>query len=89
MADKEVKAVDTAAAKDKPAKETAKKPNAFVRGWSSASARNFREMNSELKKVVWPTRQAGYVRQHRRGAFWSSLVVGVHDLACLTGWPRL
>ena len=49
MADKEVKAVDTAAAKDKPAKEKAKKPNAFVR--------YFREMKSELKKVVWPTRQ--------------------------------
>ena len=58
MADKEVKAVDTAAAKDKPAKEKAKKPNAFVRGWKRVT-RYFREMKSELKKVVWPTRQAG------------------------------
>ena len=56
MADKEVKAVDTAAAKDKPAKEKAKKPNAFVRGWKRVT-RYFREMKSELKKVVWPTRQ--------------------------------
>ena len=54
MADKEVKAVDTAAAKDKPAKEKAKKPNAFVRGWKRVT-RYFREMKSELKKVVWPT----------------------------------
>ena len=53
MADK---AVDTAAAKDKPAKEKAKKPNAFVRGWKRVT-RYFREMKSELKKVVWPTRQ--------------------------------
>ena len=58
MADKEVKAVDTAAAKDKPAKEKAKKPNAFVRGWKRVT-RYFREMKSELKKVVWPTRQPG------------------------------
>ena len=65
MADKEVKAVDTAAAKDKPAKEKAKKPNAFVRGWKRVT-RYFREMKSELKKVVWPTRQQ-VVRNTGRG----------------------
>ena len=55
MADKEEK-VASQAAKDKPAKEKAKKPNAFVRFWKRI-ARYFREMKSELKKVVWPTRQ--------------------------------
>ncbi len=56
MADKEQKAVQQSAAKDKPAKEKAKKPNAFVRFFKRV-ARYFREMKSELKKVVWPTRQ--------------------------------
>ena len=33
-----------------------KKPNWFQRAWNGIS-RWFREMKSELKKVVWPTRQ--------------------------------
>jgi preprotein translocase subunit SecE len=56
MAEKEEKAVQPNAAKDKPAKEKAKKPNAFVRAWKSVK-RYCREMKSELKKVVWPTRK--------------------------------
>jgi len=56
MADKEEKAVQETTAKQKPAKEKAKKPNAFVRGWKRVT-RYFREMKSELKKVVWPTRK--------------------------------
>lgn len=56
MADKEQKAVQETAAKEKPAKEKAKKPNAFVRR-IKAIGRYFREMKSELKKVVWPTRK--------------------------------
>ena len=56
MADKEEKVVPQTTAKDKPAKEKAKKPNGFVRFFKRI-ARYFREMKSELKKVVWPTRQ--------------------------------
>lgn len=56
MADKEEKVVPKAAAKEKPAKEKAKKPNGFV-CFFKRIARYFREMKSELKKVVWPTRQ--------------------------------
>jgi preprotein translocase subunit SecE len=55
MADKEQKAVQETAAKDKPTKAKEKKPNAFVRRFK-AIGRYFREMKSELKKVVWPTR---------------------------------
>ena len=33
-----------------------KKPNWFQRAWNGLK-RWFREMKSELKKVVWPTRQ--------------------------------
>ena len=51
MADKEVKAVDTAAAKDKPAKEKAK-PSLFAR-----VGKWLKDMKSELKKVQWPTRK--------------------------------
>ena len=54
MADKEMKAVQESTEKQKPAKEKAKKPNALVRGWKRV-ARYFREMKSELKKVVWPS----------------------------------
>ena len=56
MADKEIKAVQESTEKQKPAKEKAKKPNVFVRGWKRVS-RYFREMKSELKKVVWPSRK--------------------------------
>lgn len=56
MADKEEKAVQETAAASKPAKEKAKKPNAFARAWKRTT-RYFREMKSELKKVVWPTRK--------------------------------
>lgn len=56
MADKEQKVAQQSTAKDKPAKEKAKKPNAFVRFFKRI-VRYFREMKSELKKVVWPTRQ--------------------------------
>lgn len=54
MADKEQKVAQQSTAKDKPAKEKAKKPNAFVRFFKRI-ARYFREMKSELKKVVWPS----------------------------------
>ena len=56
MADKEIKAVQESTEKQKPAKEKAKKPNFFVRGWKRVT-RYFREMKSELKKVVWPSRK--------------------------------
>ncbi len=55
MAEKEVKAVETAE-KQKPAKEKAKKPNAVVR-WFKGIAKYLREMKAELKKVVWPSRK--------------------------------
>ena len=55
MAEKEEKAVK-AAANDKPAKSKDKKPNAFVSRVKSIG-RYFREMKSELKKVVWPSRK--------------------------------
>ena len=45
MADKEEKVVPKAAAKEKPAKEKAKKPNGFVRFFKRI-ARYFREMKS-------------------------------------------
>lgn len=35
--------------------EANKKPNVFVRAWQRIK-RWFREMRSELKKVVWPTK---------------------------------
>ena len=55
MADKETKAVQSTEAK--PAKkDKAKKPNAFVRR-IKAIGKYFREMKSELKKVVWPSRK--------------------------------
>lgn len=54
MAEKENKAVQETTEK-KPAKK-AKKPNAVVR-WFKGICRYFREMKSELKKVVWPTRK--------------------------------
>ncbi len=56
MADKEEKAVQETAEKQKPAKAKAKKPNVFVRRWK-AITRYFREMKSELKKVTWPNRK--------------------------------
>ncbi|MBR1781542.1 MAG: preprotein translocase subunit SecE [Oscillospiraceae bacterium] len=61
MADKETKAVQAPDAQDKSAKkeakkEKAKKPNAFVRRIKSIG-KYFREMKSELKKVVWPSRK--------------------------------
>ena len=57
MADKETKAVQKADAAEKPAKkEKAKKPNAVVRFFKGI-AKYFREMKSELKKVVWPSRK--------------------------------
>ena len=40
----------------KPEKAKATKPNFFVRAGNRIS-RWFREMKSELKKVVWPSRQ--------------------------------
>ena len=55
MAEKEVKAVETAE-KQKPAKAKAKKPNPVIR-WIKGVARYFREMKAELKKVVWPSRK--------------------------------
>lgn len=36
--------------------EASKKPNIFVRA-GSRTKRFFRELRSELKKVVWPTKQ--------------------------------
>ena len=56
MADMEKKPVQVPAEKQKPAKEKAKKPNALVRA-AKGVTRYFREMKSELKKVVWPTRK--------------------------------
>ncbi len=40
----------------KPAQKKEKKPNIFVRA-GKRIARWFREMKSELKKVVWPSRK--------------------------------
>ena len=54
MADKETKAVSAPEAQDKPAKKDKdKKPNAVVRR-IKAIGKYFREMKSELKKVIWP-----------------------------------
>ena len=39
-----------------PEKSGKKKPNWFQRAWNGLK-RWFREMKSELKKVVWPTRK--------------------------------
>ena len=36
--------------------EANKKQNIFVRGWARIK-RFFREMRSEMKKVVWPTKK--------------------------------
>ena len=42
---------------EKPAEKSGKKkPNWFQRAWAGIK-RWFREMKSELKKVVWPTRK--------------------------------
>ena len=54
MADMEKKAVQVPAEKQKPAKDKTKKPNALVRA-AKRVTRYFREMKSELKKVVWPS----------------------------------
>ena len=51
MAD-EKKTVTTA--KDVPAKKAVKKQNGFVR-FGKRIAKWFREMRSELRKVIWPT----------------------------------
>ena len=56
MADMEKKAVQVPAEKQKPAKDKTKKPNALVRA-AKRVTRYFREMKSELKKGVWPTRK--------------------------------
>ncbi len=56
MADKEEKAVQSAAEKQKPAKAKTKKPNFFVRR-AQAIAHYFRDMKSELKKVTWASRK--------------------------------
>lgn len=42
---------------DAEAKGGKKKPNWFKRAWAGIK-RWFREMKSELKKVVWPTKKA-------------------------------
>lgn len=51
MAD-EKKIVNTT--KDVPAKKAVKKPNGFAR-FGKRIAKWFREMRSELRKVIWPT----------------------------------
>ena len=74
MADKEEKVVPQTTAKDKPAKEKAKKPNGFVRFFKRI-ARYFREMKSELKKVVWPDRKT--VMKNTGTVLLCSLAIGV------------
>ena len=56
MAEKEKKPVQESTDKQKPVKEKTKKPNVLVRGFKRVT-RYFREMKSELKKVVWPSRK--------------------------------
>ena len=48
--------VDASVQSDKEKKAKAKRPNFFVRAAKRIS-RWFREMKSELKKVVWPTKK--------------------------------
>ena len=59
MADKEQKVAQQSTAKDKPAKEKAKKPNAFVRFFKRV-AKFFRDCKGEIKKIVWPTPKATF-----------------------------